>query len=907
MLQDHIRWRRLDPITPRKVRKGFGGSPPLRLAVKHGADLAGRTAESIEQLRQKRRALGVDPSKLMVLKLGFLDSSERDLLEQTLNLHIVSEREIKLPLAESYYACHLKFEKPFDRRAVVAAVIARHPAAKLQDCRASDGNSDTKHLNVCFSIRETAKAFFVDTELGQALGFAVTGTSPTKQSSKTTTELLVQFPDEASIGQFLRQLDEYRTQVTTKDLLTNIQRHALFDALNSVTALSADDRKGGRLQSEGAPVGMFHIDVDLWHPGSPLLVAEVIKQFDVIVQATGGTVTDRPHSVAGTLLLARVRGDLATLERLLDYDGAALVDLPPKIRELEFSVLDDIRLPDTLNDLPEASALACVVDSGVMAGHPLISGTVVEERDFDSGEGTPVDRAGHGTHVAGIVVFGDVHQCMQSGDWTRKVRLLSAKIMHRAADGSAEFADDKRIETQVREAITHYSSTRDCRIFNLSFGLPSRPFRGGRQLPLAVQLDELARELDVVIVVSAGNVPNPEIPGATTVPEFQRAILEQLFTGDHTLIDPACAVNVLSVGSIARRDEVPSAIAGRRPQVVASPKLCPSPFTRVGLLDGGSGASRAIKPDLVGYGGNFSLDDFGGTQWQKRLVELAEPSLRHDYQGQRLLSVDSGTSYSAPFVTHVCALVESQLRQAGLVARPSANLIRALTVHSASASPEAIEWIGDGLEGEKRRLRAMGYGMPNQMKASWSADNRAVLFAEDQLQEEFFHLYELDVPPEFLTNPGRREIKITLAFDPPVRGTRKEYLSRSMWFKVYKGLRADAIFTAMSRAQGTGVQPKIATKHEFKARPTETALQWSTVQSATFESPHAKSFGSALVESGEPLVHILVGCASNFTGDPDELQRYALVCSLEHDNEQVKLYQTVRLKLTQRIRLQAGV
>ena len=79
--------------------------------------------------------------------------------------------------------------------------------------------------------------------------------------------------------------------------------------------------------------------------------------------------------------------------------------------------------------------MACLVDSGVVAGHPLLSGTVMDERDFDSGEDTPVDRVGHGTHLAGIIVYGDVHACLQSGlPWVPRVGLLSAKVLRRVEE-----------------------------------------------------------------------------------------------------------------------------------------------------------------------------------------------------------------------------------------------------------------------------------------------------------------------------------------------------------------------------------------------------------------------------------------------------------------------------------------
>jgi Subtilase family len=159
--------------------------------------------------------------------------------------------------------------------------------------------------------------------------------------------------------------------------------------------------------------------------------------------------------------------------------------------------------------------------------------------------------------------------------------------------------------------------------------------------------------------VAAGNVISPVIPSLPTSENFQREVRERLLTRDHALTDPACAVNALTVGSIARTD-VPSdahQYTHRRPRLVGAPALGPSPFTRAGIIDtAGGGVGRTIKPDLVAYGGNYCLGE-GGHGWNMSDAHLGEPSLRHNYEGRRLVRVATGTSVAAPFVTHICARV----------------------------------------------------------------------------------------------------------------------------------------------------------------------------------------------------------------------------------------------------------
>ena len=54
---------------------------------------------------------------------------------------------------------------------------------------------------------------------------------------------------------------------------------------------------------------------------------------------------------------------------------------------------------------------------------------MIEEEDFDSGEGTAADLNGHGTQVGGLVVYGDIARRMQGNEWLPQVNLYSAKVL----------------------------------------------------------------------------------------------------------------------------------------------------------------------------------------------------------------------------------------------------------------------------------------------------------------------------------------------------------------------------------------------------------------------------------------------------------------------------------------------
>jgi hypothetical protein len=425
----HIRWRRLPATAPRRTHSNPGGVRiPLRDdPAGHGQSLVYQAEQTLSSGAAARQAVGIDPARLFVLRMTFLQAEERAYLER-LRLQIVEEEEVQESVDPPCYTLPLRFSSAD----LLETFVGRDDLdslgiASTERERASTGEPDPLRLTVCFSEKSLADSFISNEPIAAQAGFTIRSPHAIRRSKRTIFRLLVQFADQEAVQQFHAELVRYLGGPTSRGSLTAIQRSALFDALETIDPVGPEDRKGERLLSSGAPEGEFYLDVDLWHPGSSEQVGEAIRQFHHIVSESGGQTTDGPATVAQTLLLARVKGTQTTLERLLNYDRVAYVDLPPTLSMEQFTPFDPVAAPISLPPVPDDGPLACVVDSGVVAGHPLLAGVVVDERDFDSGEHSPVDHVGHGTHVAGVVVYGDITRCLQRGEWVPKVRLLSAK------------------------------------------------------------------------------------------------------------------------------------------------------------------------------------------------------------------------------------------------------------------------------------------------------------------------------------------------------------------------------------------------------------------------------------------------------------------------------------------------
>lgn len=723
------------------------------------------------------------------------------------------------------------------------------------------------------------------------------------------TRLLVQFHDTAALDLFCRQFKTYSSLSPSgraKDIPARF-----FDSIDSVGIVSPKDREGSRLRAEGWPKQeSFYIDVDLWHPGTAQGAREILNELRAISQNYGGKVTDDTRTF--TLLLARVHANQNLGEALLQLDIVACVDLPPKLPTAYTNLFDPI-VPLPIVDQPtDRDPIAAVLDSGVLPGHPLLQGWVIEERDFDTGEDTPVDLHGHGTQVAGLVVYGDVAKCLETKTWQPKVRICSGKVLRRDPNAfnpdtdPPVFPENRRPEAVLEEAIRYFHSERGCRVFNLSLGNAYDIYNGGRQFPWAEKLDQLAKELDIVIVIAAGNRTDLPIPDVGfTRDQFQKAVCNQMLADDkQRLCNPATAAIAITVGAITR-----SAQPYTRDAIAAVPENVPSPFSRVGPGYQVKDTQRAVKPEFVAHGGNYALQTIigGEPRWVYSDLYLGEPTLRLPTDDGRVIGVATGTSFACPHITHAAALAERRLFDV-FGQPPSANAVRAVLGVCTTPPHCDAEWILNADNKEAwEKLQLVGYGACLLDRIVFSREHDVCLISEDELPEDRWHIYALPIPQDFLGDQSMRGITVAMAYDPPVRSSRREYLARTMWVEVLKGMTMPQIEKYRGPFSGKGKAPSLPTSAILDLRPTKEPVQWSTLQVRRRVWKATPRFNT--VEQAEnPVLHVVVGCQHRFATGEDTPQRYALAIRLWHESERVNIYQKlrehIRVRAIERVRIQ---
>ena len=568
--------------------------------------------------------------------------------------------------------------------------------------------------------------------------------------------------------------------------------------------------------------------------------------------------------------MMRVRAPGRVLQPLLAVPEVAFIDLPP---EPDLEASDFVQM--TLNDAPEilppenGAPVIGVLDTGLNE-HPFLDGIVVERTAFPAELGT-ADVKGHGTRVAGVALFGDLGDRLRNGRLQPAGRLLSAKVVQ--DDG--KFYERRTLPRQIRESITHLHQTHNCGIFVISLGDVRARNEPGRVGPWAATLDELARELDVLIFVSAGNrAPRSGTSVEQAVTEYPGYLLE----GANRLCEPAGASNVITVGALANGTGLGAQHEQDAHIQPITEAFEPSPFSRVG-----PGAGGIQKPDFVDIGGTLVFDaPSASLRSAPDIPEAGVITLNHEFTRQ-LLTSGRGTSFSAPMLANKAAEL---LR---LFPEASANLIRALLA-GASSVPEPCARLLAGIDAADR-ARICGYGMVDVLRAAYSDDHRVVLYAEDRLEINHFAVYRVPVPTEFQGN-GRRTIRVSLAFDPPVRRTRAEYIGTKMNLRLLRGCPATEVFSHFrARKAEEGDPTGIANRFNCLLEPGPRTRDGQTLQAA------AKTYTQDTGVYGDEYF-LVVRCVGGWAEPQEVAQNFAVVVELEHQPA-IKLY----ARLSQRVRV----
>ncbi len=653
-------------------------------------------------------------------------------------------------------------------------------------------------------------------------------------------------------------------------------RADLFYALEAFDHWTAEDRTGSALKQFGWPDGeTFLLDVELWPEERRDKREAMADAFARMLEEQGIGITDRV--LQPSLLMFRLRCSREFAETtLLRHRDVRMVDLPARAGVSVQLLSTDINtLPPPPTPDENAPRIA-VLDSGITANHPLLQSAVGDAQGFLPPHRNAADSAPwHGTFVAGLALYGDVAEQLRAGRFTPELRLISGKVFE---DGSAN--QTRFVENAVEEAVRSFHEEYGCRVFNLSYGDLNKVYDGRHVRGLAYTLDRLNRELGILFVVPTGNLQLSDLPENP-----REAFPDYLLDESSRLLDPATALNALTVGGIVRMTATRD--AQRYPDTIEDVPVAvenqPFPLTRCG-----PSVNRAIKPDVVEEAGNLAIMRAAGRPRHQGLGIL---SLSGGFATGHPFAEDIGTSYAAPKVAHRAARLLGQLPNA------SHNLLRAL-IGAHSRWPTSGDRLFEGVANRERNqqlLRLYGYGLTDDTALFESLDNVVTLYAEDRIENDRCQFYELPIPDKFWSGDRRtRHISVALAYTPDVRTTRLDYRMTRLWFTLVTAGNLDEVEQAFQRNREEGMGERSTNRWI-----SNNARKSGTLQVSRWD------FRGRLAD-GQRIFVVITRQDSPWSTVKETPEPYALAVVLDdHKNNQAQLYAQVRARLQERARARA--
>jgi subtilisin family serine protease len=597
-----------------------------------------------------------------------------------------------------------------------------------------------------------------------------------------------------AVSNFLNKVEKYLTEETITDRPKNQNLIANIENIRAATLESF-------WQEPEIDFPSLNVSVwwEVWFSGANKeTVLETLDTLTTDTVLTNSRLLVFPENIVG--LIKATPEELG--ERLLYVDNLAEIRKPIEIadfftnldKDWEGDFIDDLR--DRINNqIDQNNVSVCLLDSGVNRLNPLLV-DLISERNLDSVNPAWTNsdsyRQGHGTPMAGLIIYGDLIDPLScSTPINVSNNIESIKIVDRTANDPDLYGQI----TLEAIAIGEIMNPENKRIVCLAVTSPDNKYLG-RPSSWSAAVDQKMfgsiedRNNNTVILVSSGNL------------SFADRLNYPISNDDLSIEDPAQAFNAITVGAYTNKDRL-DVVTYHGAQLLAQRgQMSPCNTTSISW-----NKNWPKKPDIVFEGGNDGI--FNSSILDEESLKLLSTGVGGIGRSwlSTMADTSSATALASKFAAELYQKYPSYLPES----------IRALIIHSA-------DWNGIMLNNrninsfsseEKSKLLArVGYGIPNLIKAKYSAENSLSIIAErtlkpfkfedSRVKTNVFHLFDLPWPTDILSDLAELDVKliVTLSyFIEPNPGNKRyasdqSYKSHGLRFKMIDKNESQAAFQA---------------------------------------------------------------------------------------------------------------
>lgn len=573
-------------------------------------------------------------------------------------------------------------------------------------------------------------------------------------------------------------------------------------------------------------------EIELWHRLSEIKRRESERYISTLIEEIGGRVISSSiisqityHAILAELPADQIQIILdAPNTKLLKCDGVMFFRPVGQIAAIKSVDLNEaIEVQNEAQDLlPSTAPVLALLDGLPMANHNLLANKLIIDDPDNFEDLYPAEKRVHGTAMSSIIANGDLNDSespLTTPLYVRPIMKYSRTNDVEQVPEDVLFVDLlHRSVKRIAEGEGDFPPLTTIKVINLSIGDPTRMFYHSLS-PAAKLLDWLSYKYKVLFIISAGNHPydiyfeesyRDLIESGT---DIKNKIVEKVLSEQRIrrILSPAESINNITVGAL-NFDNSTLRLGDSR--INPSEMLFPSTITSFG-----NGYRRAIKPDLVYYGGRQLYEEplvranSAHFRISRKIIEPGNKVAAPNNLNTTIFT--RGTSNSAAFITRYSASILNTIsdvfnqQNISLNSKYIVPMIKSMLIHGCKW--EDIETnirnvFGNQYSNKEYKdiiSRWIGYGLPEISKVIECTEQRVTILGYGEISQDKVHVFNLPLPPSLSARNDRRKLIITLAWLSPVTTNTQRYRTASLFFEAestkINTIRDDADFHAVKR------------------------------------------------------------------------------------------------------------